>query len=79
MPFDDGFESVRAFGLRGNDLAQVRYLLARLTAFVEIKWGAPDLTTAYLGVDRGWDVEHIFANKHDRHPEIPDLPLRRRL
>ncbi|SDT78928.1 GmrSD restriction endonuclease domain-containing protein [Actinoplanes derwentensis] len=72
MPPDDGYESVRAFGLRGNNLAQVRYLLARLTAFAESQWGAPDLTTAYLSLDRGWDVEHIFANKHDRHPEISD-------
>ncbi|GLZ01569.1 DUF262 domain-containing protein [Actinoplanes sp. NBRC 103695] len=72
MPSDDGFESVRAFGLRGNNLAQVRYLLARLTAFAETTWGAPDLTTAYLSLERGWDVEHIFANKHDRHPEILD-------
>ena len=72
MPSDGGFESLRAFGLRGNNLAQVRYLLARLTAFTEVAWGAPDLTTAYLSLDRGWDVEHIFANTQGRHPEISD-------
>lgn len=72
MPPDDGFEAVRAFGLRGNNLAQVRYLLARLTEFAEIEWGAPDLVSEYLGPERRWQVEHIFAKKHERHPDVPD-------
>lgn len=70
MPPDEGFEAVRAFGLRGNNLAQVRYLLARLTEFAETERGAPDLVADYLGPERKWQVEHIFANKPERHPDI---------
>lgn len=72
MPDDDGFAAVTTYGMRGNNSAQVRYLLARLTAFAERAWGATDLTVDYLAADRPWQIEHIFANRFERHPELAD-------
>lgn len=72
MPEDGGFEAIRSFQLRGNNLAQVRYVLARLTAFVQAGWGEPNLVAEYLSKDRPWQIEHIFAKQPGRHPEITD-------
>ena len=41
LDVDDSFGNIDQFGLRGNRVAQVRYLLARLTAFVETGWNEP--------------------------------------
>lgn len=78
MADDGGFASVATFGLRGNNAAHVRYLLARLTAFTENAWGAGDLTAEYLSPDRPWQIEHIIANRPERHPDVAD-PIEFRL
>ncbi|MFI1401099.1 DUF262 domain-containing protein [Streptomyces sp. NPDC020681] len=67
------FEPVTTFGMRGNNKAQVRYLLARLTAYVETQTGKPDLIADYLSRDRTWQIEHLYANHPERHThETPD-------
>ncbi|MFE5923832.1 DUF1524 domain-containing protein [Streptomyces sp. NPDC056468] len=53
--------------MRGNSKAQVRYLLARLTAYVETGLGRPDLSASYLGASRSWQIEHLYANHPHRH------------
>ncbi|MFF8692995.1 DUF262 domain-containing protein [Streptomyces sp. NPDC015144] len=68
------FDAVKRFSLH-NNRRQVRYLLARLTGFVEAECGKPDLVDQYLG--RGapgiagpavpWEIEHIWANKFSLH------------
>jgi hypothetical protein len=73
MPDDDPFMDVPTFGMRGTNYRQVKYLLARLTAFVEsgckIDVGAED----YLDSPYPWQVEHVFANHPERYSaEIPD-------
>jgi hypothetical protein len=70
LPDDDGFQAILTYQLRGTNSAQVRYLLARLTAFTQTGWNEPDLTTEYLSAERSWHIEHIFADKHERHPDI---------
>ncbi|RJL35765.1 GmrSD restriction endonuclease domain-containing protein [Bailinhaonella thermotolerans] len=72
MPGDGNFQAVTSFGLRGNNSAQVRYLLARLTAFAQTGWGEEDRADDYIAPDRRWQIEHIFPNRPERHPEIGD-------
>jgi len=75
---DDGYQALLTYQLRGTNSTQVRYLLARLTAFAQTGWNESDLTMEYLSPERSWHIEHIFADKHERHPDIPD-PVQFRL
>ncbi|WP_165950161.1 DUF262 domain-containing protein [Actinomadura sp. GC306] len=60
------------FGLRPNNTHQVRYVLARLTAFVETGIGHPCDTVELLSSDK-YDIEHLWAKHHGRvAAEIPD-------
>jgi len=59
-------------GLRGNNAHQIRYLLARATAYVEEACERPHDVLAYLDRDR-FHIEHLWANHHHRvEEEIPD-------
>jgi len=69
---DNGFRAILTYQLRGTNSSQVRYLLARITAFTQIGWNEPDLTVEYLSPGRAWHIEHIFADKPERHPDITD-------
>ncbi|MCX4433451.1 GmrSD restriction endonuclease domain-containing protein [Streptomyces mirabilis] len=68
------FNGVKNFSLH-NNRRQVRYLLARLTAFVEVECGKPDEAHRYLGFGSDakdgsatpWEIEHIWANKYSLH------------
>lgn len=67
VALDATFSAVRQYGLRPDNKAQVRYLLARLTAFVEVESGRPDQIARYLEKPEPFEVEHIWANKFERH------------
>ncbi|MET8276245.1 DUF262 domain-containing protein [Streptomyces sp. NPDC005096] len=69
------FEQVTTFGMRGNNKAQVRYLLARLTAYVETQTGKPDLIADYLSRERTWQIEHLYANHPERHTHETSGPV----
>jgi Protein of unknown function DUF262/Restriction Enzyme Adenine Methylase Associated/Protein of unknown function (DUF1524) len=69
---DNGFRAILTYQLRGTNSSQVRYLLARITAFTQTGWNEPDLTAEYLSSDRSWHIEHIFADKPGRHADITD-------
>jgi uncharacterized protein with ParB-like and HNH nuclease domain len=72
LPAED-FEALHNFRLRGNNRAQVRYLLARLTSYVEVGCGKRDMSADYLHEDRAWQVEHLWPNHADWYSsEIPD-------
>ncbi|WSQ15091.1 DUF262 domain-containing protein [Streptomyces sp. NBC_01231] len=59
-------------GLRGNNAHQIRYLLARATAYVEDACQRENDILAYLDRDR-FHIEHLWANHHHRvQQEIPD-------
>ncbi|MEV0806736.1 DUF262 domain-containing protein [Micromonospora sp. NPDC050200] len=64
---DIDFTGVKRYGLRPDNLGQVRYLLARLTAFVETECGRSDEIVRYLDSGEPFEVEHVWANKFDRH------------
>ncbi|MEV6758190.1 DUF262 domain-containing protein [Streptomyces sp. NPDC051214] len=62
-------------GLRGNNGHQIRYLLARATAYVEDGCHRSHDVLAYLDRDR-FHIEHLYANHHHRvADEIPDAVL----
>jgi uncharacterized protein with ParB-like and HNH nuclease domain len=72
LPAED-FVAIHNFRLRGNNKAQVRYLLARVTAYVETGCGKPDMSAEYLAEDRAWQVEHLWPNHPDWYSdEIAD-------
>lgn len=65
----ESFDGVHAFNLTQRNRAHIRYLLARMTAWIERQCGKGDTFAQY--VDRGrkdpYEVEHIWANHHSRH------------
>ncbi|MFC8208879.1 MULTISPECIES: DUF262 domain-containing protein [Streptomyces] len=66
-------------GLRGNNAHQIRYLLARATAYVEEACRRPHDILAYLDRDQ-FHIEHLWANHHHRvREEIPDSVVFRSL
>jgi hypothetical protein len=66
------FKAFGTFGKRGNNSHHVRYLLARITAYVAESLGKANEAERYLNADRSWQIEHIFADHAERHPEITD-------
>lgn len=73
LPDDDPFMDVPTFGMRGTNYRQVKYLLARLTAYVESGCKSDVSAEYYLDSPYPWQVEHVFANHPERYSaEIPD-------
>ncbi|MFE9723142.1 DUF262 domain-containing protein [Streptomyces sp. NPDC005794] len=64
----DGFSGVEKLSLH-NNRKHIRYLLARITAFVEDGCGRPDEADRYLGFPESqpWEIEHIWASKYSLH------------
>jgi uncharacterized protein with ParB-like and HNH nuclease domain len=70
---EDGFESIVTFGLRGNNKAEVRYILTRLTAYTELGCGKRDLSDEYLADERTWHIEHLWPNHYElARADVPD-------
>jgi hypothetical protein len=65
--FSGSFTALRQYGIRPDNRRAVRYLLARLTAFVEVEGERPDQIARYLDKDEPFEVEHIWANKFERY------------
>jgi len=73
IPETDPFVDVPTFGMRGTNSRQVKYLLARLTAYVEEGCGRDGHVERYLDRQRPWQIEHVFANHPERYAqEFPD-------
>jgi hypothetical protein len=64
---DYDFSSLTTYGLRSNNSRQVRYLLARLTGFVESGSGRRADIGRYLDTRSPYEIEHIWANHFDRY------------
>ncbi|MFJ6540943.1 DUF262 domain-containing protein [Streptomyces sp. NPDC091385] len=78
---DDGgaIRDAVTLGLRGNNAHQIRYLLARATAYVEDACRRPYDVLDYLDRDK-FHIEHLWANHHHRvRQEIPDKVVFRSL
>lgn len=73
LPSRDPFAAVPTLGMRGNNERQIKYLLARLTTFVERGCGRDVPLAEFLGDGRQWQIEHVFANHPERYErEVPD-------
>jgi hypothetical protein len=69
---EDGFEGVDRLALNQRNRGQIRHLLARMTAYLELGCGVAG--PGFSGyVDRTapkpFEVEHIWANKYNRHKD----------
>jgi Restriction Enzyme Adenine Methylase Associated/Protein of unknown function (DUF1524) len=69
---EDDFSAVSSYRLHQRNSSHVKYLLARLTAWLENECGG---TTTFSDlVDRGrrdpFEIEHIWANRPELHPEF---------
>ncbi len=61
----DPFYSMLDFRMQGNNKAQVRYVLARLTSYAQRGCKKNDRITDYIGEERQWEIEHLWPD----HPE----------
>ena len=66
---EETFDSLEPFGLRRNT-PRVRYLLARMTDYVETKSGGKSRYDDYITTH---EVEHIWANKFKEHGHENEL------
>ncbi|TDU04188.1 uncharacterized protein DUF1524 [Streptomyces sp. 846.5] len=69
LPAGDLFPDFTEYKLRADNRRQVRYLLARLTAFAEVGVGEPDRIEEYLNEAKPFQVEHIWAVHFDRYQD----------
>jgi hypothetical protein len=63
---EDDFGGMDKFGLQPGNRAAVRYLLGRITAFVDDECGRPSEIAAFMSPSRPFDIEHIWADKFER-------------
>ena len=62
------FEDADPFRLHGTNRKRVHAILARITDYVETESGNASHIGEYLaGGPKGYDVEHIWADKYSRH------------
>lgn len=65
----EGFEGVENFRLTQRNRSHILYLLARMTAWVEVQSGRSNKFQEYMdrSLRKPFEVEHIWANKFERH------------
>lgn len=68
---EESFDGVSTFRLTGRNLSHVRYLLARITDWIETECGRPPSFAALLdrSIKHPYEVEHIWANHYERHTD----------
>lgn len=69
LPTGDLFPDFTEYKLRADNRRQVRYLLARMTAFAETEFGDPNRIDEYLNESQPYQVEHIWAVHFDRYQD----------
>lgn len=72
----DSFDGVMQFRLHGQNRGRIKYLLSRMTAWVESNCDSSGKFVDYIDSQRKnpYEVEHIWANKYDRHIDEFDSP-----
>ncbi len=63
----DTFAQMKTFGRTPHNSPQVRYLLARLTAYAEAARGRPNPIQEYLDPDRPYEIFGIWGEDFARH------------
>lgn len=63
------FEGVENFRLTQRNRSHILYLLARMTAWIEVRSGRENRFPMYMDrtLRKPFEVEHIWANKFERH------------
>ncbi|ODT71213.1 MAG: hypothetical protein ABS75_07970 [Pelagibacterium sp. SCN 63-23] len=70
------FSANPRFGLHQTNKKAMRRLLARMQAWVDSECGITGSFPTYMqsSGSKGYDIEHVVANQHDRHREdFPDV------
>lgn len=70
------FSANPRFGLHQTNKKAMRRLLARMQSWVDGQCGIPGTLATYMqsSGSKGYDIEHVIANRHDRHREdFPDV------
>lgn len=73
---DESFDGARSYGLTQRNRSHIRYLLARMTAWIEEECGTGLPFAEYLDRQRRhpFEVEHVWADKYERHRDEFDHP-----
>jgi uncharacterized protein with ParB-like and HNH nuclease domain len=68
---DEGWHAINNFRLHGQNRRFVKFLLSRMTSFVEQETGMTTTFETYYHSPGGkpFEVEHIWANKFNRHSD----------
>ncbi|MEV4184791.1 DUF262 domain-containing protein [Streptosporangium canum] len=68
------FREIASFGLRANNRRLVRYLLSRMTAHVQRACEGGEHEYEFLRGPRDYEIEHIWANRFERHTDAVRTP-----
>jgi uncharacterized protein with ParB-like and HNH nuclease domain len=68
----DGFDAVTGLGLHMRNGNQIKYLLARMSAWLEQRCGGTLSFADFVSRGRKYpfEIEHIWGNHADQHPEL---------
>ena len=71
---DVGFQEVTSLGMHQRNGNQIRYLLARMAAWLEARCGGTLTFADFVSRARKhpFEIEHIWANHPEQHPELPN-------
>jgi hypothetical protein len=70
------FSANPRFGLHQTNKKAMRRMLARIQSWVDGQCGMAGTFATYMQASgaKGYDIEHVIANRHDRHREdFPDV------
>ena len=76
MQIPEDFSAVSSLHLRAHNKRTIHYLLARMTYHIEQESGTVSNFTAYVSrkLKRPFEIEHILADKYQRHSDEFDYP-----
>lgn len=63
----DDFTEVLKLSLHGSNRRIVKYLLSRLTGYVQGRCGEEDVAYRILAGDPPYEIEHVWANRFERY------------
>lgn len=74
---EDTFEGMSSFALHQQNRWRVHYILARMTHHIERECGMESSFETYVSrkIQKPFEVEHIWANKYERHSHEFGSPL----
>ena len=65
---DEGWDGVLNFRMHQMNKRFIKFLLSRISGFIDQEAGLPsDFTTYFNGSGKPFEIEHIWANKFERH------------